>query len=93
MNVVADRTVTVTLWRCPQLGTWEGFAMRLRYLGKTASSAIGDCPALYATDRGTFVVQGKIVTDPQAIADLRDLGTDESYVEVPADVLRLADHA
>jgi hypothetical protein len=33
--------------------------MRLRYLGKTAGSADGKCEALYATDRGTFVVQGK----------------------------------
>lgn len=67
--------------------------MRLSYLGKTASSAIGDCPALYATNRGTFVVQGAKVTDSEAIADLRHLGADESYVEVPADVLRLADRA
>jgi hypothetical protein len=37
------------------------------------------------------VVQGKIVTDAEAIADLRDLGADESYVEVPVDVLRLVD--
>lgn len=65
--------------------------MRLHYLGKTAGSDIDDCPALYATDRGTFVVQGKRVTDPQAIADLRNIGDDEFYVEVPPDVLRLAE--
>ncbi|MDQ3989075.1 MAG: hypothetical protein M3291_07740 [Actinomycetota bacterium] len=67
--------------------------MRLRYLGKTTESDKGQCEALYATDRGTFVVQGKIVTDRQAISDLRDLGADESYVEVPADVLRLVERA
>lgn len=67
--------------------------MRLRYLGKTADSDDGQCEALYATDRGTFVVQGKVLTDPQAIADLRDLGADESYVEVPPDVLWLAERA
>ena len=33
------------------------------------------------------------MTDQQAIADLRDLGADESYVEVPADVLRLVERA
>jgi hypothetical protein len=71
----------------------EGVDMRLRYVGKTAESDKGQCEALYATDRGTFVVQGKIVTDRQAIADLRDLGADESYVEVPADVLRLVERA
>ncbi len=65
--------------------------MKLRYLGKTAGSIEGKCEALYATDRGTFVVQGKIVTDAEAIADLRDVGADESFVEVPFDVLRLVD--
>lgn len=65
--------------------------MRLRYLGKTKESKTGNCPALYATDRGTFVVQGKVVTDVDAIADVRDLGPDELCVEIPADVLRLAD--
>lgn len=64
--------------------------MRLTYLGKTTDSGKNGCPALYATDRGTYVVQGRVVTDPDAIADLRDLADDESYIEVPADVLRLA---
>jgi len=41
----------------------------LRYLGKTVESIEGKCEALYVTDRGTFVVQGKVVTDAQAIAD------------------------
>ena len=67
--------------------------MELRYLGKTAESKKDSCPALYATDRGTFVVQGKIVSDAQAIAGIRALGEDETFVEVPADVLRLIDHA
>lgn len=42
--------------------------MRLTLLG-TSSGKTG-CPALYATDRDTYVVQGKLVTDPDAIADL-----------------------
>lgn len=67
--------------------------MQLRYLGKTGSSPTDECPALYATDRGTCVVQGKIVTDPEAIAGTRQLGEDESFVEVPAHVLRLIDRA
>ena len=69
------------------------FVMRLRYLGKTSGSGKDGCPALYATDRGTFVVQGTIVTDAQAIGDLHDGGPDEAFVEVPADVLRLIDRA
>ena len=67
--------------------------MRLRYLGKTGNSPDGGCPALYATDHGTFVVQGKIVTDASALADLRDVAEDETFVEVPADVLRLIERA
>lgn len=67
--------------------------MRLRYLGKTAGSAEGSCEALYVTDRGTFGVQGKVVTDPAALADARDLADDECLVEVPPDVLRLAERA
>lgn len=67
--------------------------MRLTYLGKTNDSGTNDCPALYRTDRGTYVVQGKIVTDPDALADLRQLAADESCVEVPADVLHLASKA
>jgi hypothetical protein len=67
--------------------------MRLSYLGKMKGSGKNGCPALYATDRGTFVVQGKIVLDPEAIADLREVAADETYVEVPADVLRLIDRA
>ena len=40
-------------------------------------------PALNATDRGTYVVQGKLVTDQAAIADLVDVRDDEFYVEIP----------
>jgi hypothetical protein len=63
--------------------------MRLTYLGKTRGSNEGQCPALYKTDRGTAVVQGKQITDPEALADLRDLAPDEIAVEVPWDVLDL----
>jgi hypothetical protein len=62
--------------------------MRLRLLG-TDSGHTG-CPALYATDRGTYVVQGKLVTDQAAIADLVDVRDDEFYVEIPKGLLRFA---
>ncbi|MFC4535420.1 hypothetical protein [Sphaerisporangium dianthi] len=64
--------------------------MRLTFIGKTGGSNEGSCPALYRTDRGTYVVQGKIVTDALALSDVRDLAADETVVEVPADVLALA---
>lgn len=63
--------------------------MRLRLLG-TSSGHTG-CPALYATDRGTYVVQGKLVTDPEAISLLVDVREDEFYVEIPHQLLRFAD--
>ena len=67
----------------------EGKArMQLRLLG-TESGKEG-CPALYATDRGTYVVQGKRLTDPEAIAGLVDVREDEFYVEIPAGLLRYA---
>ena len=62
--------------------------MKLRLLG--TSSGKNGCPALYATDRGTFVVQGKLVTDEEAVAALVDVREDEFYVEIPKDLLRFA---
>lgn len=46
-----------------------------------------NCPAIYETDRGTFVVQGYVVSDPQALKQL-GLPAGESAVEVPADLLK-----
>jgi hypothetical protein len=63
--------------------------MRLRLLG--IDSGYNGCPTLYATDRDTYVVQGKRVTDPQAIADLVDVRDDEFYVEIPKALLRFAE--
>lgn len=62
--------------------------MRLEFLG--TDSRDGDCPTLYRTDRGTIVVQGYKVTDPEALADLRDLADDETVVEIPEKLLRFA---
>jgi hypothetical protein len=62
--------------------------MRLRLLG-TSSGHTG-CPALYATDRDTYVVQGKLVTDEEAISHLVDVRDDEFYVEIPRRLLRFA---
>ncbi|HEY1622560.1 MAG TPA: hypothetical protein VGG16_02060 [Streptosporangiaceae bacterium] len=62
--------------------------MRLQLLGTETGHS--GCPALYATDRGTYVVQGKLVTDEQAIADLVDVRADEFYVEIPKNLLRHA---
>lgn len=44
------------------------------------------CPSFWATDRGTYVVQGWKVTDAQALAALRERGLPdhEDAVEIPA---------
>ena len=44
------------------------------------------CPALAATDRGSYVVVGKVVTDPEALGAL-GIGDGEIAVEVPASLL------
>jgi len=66
-------------------------SMKVRLLG--VDSGKNGCPALYATDRDTFVVQGKRVTDEEAIAGLVDVREDEFYVEIPRSLLRFADGA
>ncbi|MEV0596286.1 hypothetical protein [Nonomuraea cavernae] len=59
--------------------------MRMRFLGSTSEA--GACPTLYETDRGTIVVQGLRLTDPQALADLRDVLDGETAVEVPRELI------
>jgi hypothetical protein len=44
------------------------------------------CPTLAKTDRGTCVVVGKVLRDPDALAAL-GIGDDEMAVEVPASLL------
>lgn len=63
---------------------------RLTFVG--TDSGGGHCPTLYATDRGTVVVQGNRVADPDAVADLEStyggLPEHETAVEIPVDLLR-----
>lgn len=60
--------------------------MRLRHLG--TESNITGCPALYATDRHTFVVQGWTVGDAWALADVGAVADGEVFVEIPRALLR-----
>jgi hypothetical protein len=45
----------------------------------------GTCPTIYATDRGTVVVQGQQVSDRDV-----PLGPGEVLVEIPAELLKQA---
>ncbi|SDD94571.1 hypothetical protein [Actinokineospora iranica] len=64
--------------------------MKLTFLGTTSNS--GSCPNLYATDRGTYVVQGAKITDAEALEALRERGLPdhETAVEIPVELLRFA---
>ena len=61
--------------------------MKLTFLG--TSSKDGECPTLYATDRGTYVIQGWKVSDPEALAAM-DIPERETAIEVPRELLGFA---
>lgn len=63
--------------------------MRARFLDKDPESQEGQSPTLFATDRidrKTYVAQGWVVTDPQALADVGPVPEGEAIIEIPADV-------
>ncbi|MFF5992566.1 hypothetical protein [Prauserella flavalba] len=64
--------------------------MKVTFLGTTSDE--GNCPTAYATDRDTYLVQGAIVTDPEALAELRKRGNGipdyETVVEIPKELVK-----
>lgn len=56
--------------------------MRLTFIGKDADSNPTGSPTVYRTDRASWVVQGWVVTDPEALAQL-DIPDGEGCVEIP----------
>lgn len=76
-----DRNI---LRNAPQLSGRRMMVVRLRFLGK--DSRPENSPTLYATDRGTYIVQGWVVTDSEILAKL-DVSEDETVVEVPPGLL------
>jgi len=65
--------------------------MRAQFLGVDPDSQVGNSPTLFATnrsDRRTYIAQGWVVTDPQALADIGPVPEGEALVEIPEDVLR-----
>jgi hypothetical protein len=66
--------------------------MRAYFLGSDPKSQYGSSPSAYSTDRSdrvTFLLQGWMVTDSEALADVGKMPPDEGLVEVPIEVLRL----
>jgi hypothetical protein len=58
--------------------------MRLTHLG--TESGDNGCPSLYATDRGTYVIQGWRVLDAEALGQM-DIPDHETAIEVPRTLL------
>ena len=59
--------------------------MKMKFLGK--DSTPNDSPTLCATDRDTYLVQGYVVTDPEALAEMR-IPDGETVVEVPRRLMK-----
>jgi hypothetical protein len=64
-------------------------AVKVTHLGTVDSGSSGS-PTAFATDRGTFLIQGWKVADEQALTEARRRGLPEheDIVEVPAELLR-----
>ncbi len=56
--------------------------MELTFIAKDPGSEPSGSPTLYRTDRGSWVVQGWIVTDETALTAM-DIPEGESCVEIP----------
>ena len=63
--------------------------MRIRFLGTDSHG--GSSPTMFATDRGTLAVQGYVIADEQALADLGEIPEGETVIEIPRELLRFAD--
>jgi hypothetical protein len=59
--------------------------MQLTFLG--GDSGPNGSPRVYATDRGTFVVQGYKVEDAETLGQLR-IPDHETVIEIPAQLLK-----
>jgi hypothetical protein len=59
--------------------------MQLTLIRKDRDSGDSNCPALYRTDRGDYVVVGRILPDTSAVS--AGLAGDEVAVLVPANVI------
>ncbi|KMS77648.1 hypothetical protein ACZ91_63960 [Streptomyces regensis] len=65
--------------------------MALEFLGNSGTSQGGGCPSFYRnTQTGDIVVQGNWLTEPELIAQLRDVKEGEGAVVVPAVLFRHA---
>lgn len=60
----------------------EDRAVKIKLVAQDPNSAPQSSPTLYKTDRGSWVIQGYIVTDPEALSAIK-LPEGETVVEIP----------
>lgn len=60
--------------------------MHLTLIGKDPDSNPTGSPTVYRTDRNTWVVQGWLITDPEALSQM-DIPAGETAVEIPDRIL------
>jgi hypothetical protein len=75
---VNDAHKSATFRNCQDKET----TMRLTFIGKDPDSNPTGSPTVYRTDRETWVVQGWMVTDPDATAQM-NIPDGETAVEIP----------
>jgi hypothetical protein len=56
--------------------------MRIRFVAKDPDSVPDQSPTLYKTERDSWLVQGWVVTDPSALAEM-NIPEGETVVEIP----------
>jgi hypothetical protein len=78
IGCVNDAHKSATLRNCQD----KEAAMRLTFIGKDPDSNPTGSPTVYRTDRETWVVQGWMVTDPDALAEM-NIPDGETAVEIP----------
>jgi hypothetical protein len=61
--------------------------MHLTFVGKDPDSNPSGSPTVYRTDKGSWVVQGWVVTDPSALAQM-SIPEGETAVEIPDRMLQ-----
>lgn len=56
--------------------------MRIQFIGKDPESNPTGSPTVYRTDRGSWIIQGWVVNDPEVLGEM-NIPEGESAVEIP----------
>lgn len=62
--------------------------MRVTLIGKDPKSNPGGSPAVYRTDQGTWIIQGRTITAPDILEQM-NVPAGETAVEIPDRMVRL----